>query len=133
MARAFQELFSIFSAAVANSTGAVLEVDDFRHLILHLASSGNASFTIKIQGSIQEAKPDFSAASSPANAWDYLQIKKLADASTVNGATGVAPAGTDVSSLYEVNTNGFKWLCATISGYSAGNVYLFAKSYNDAI
>ena len=119
----------IFNAATAASTGLEQLVEDYRHLILALHTADSANFTIKIQGSISQDKPDFSAAQTPANSWDYIEIKDLEDGTAIDGDTGVAAAGTDDHRLFEVNSNGLRWLSATITARSAGAITLQLKPF----
>ena len=128
MVRATPEA-NILNGATSATTGTIQQVQDYRHLVLALTTSGSANFTVKIQGSIQEDAPDFSAAQSTTNRWDYVQIKDLEDGSSVDGDAGVAAAGTDDHRLFEVNTNGLRWLNATITAYSAGAITVTVKPF----
>ena len=119
----------ILDAKAATGIGTPQQIQDFRHLVLALHTSGSANFTVKIQGSISEDMPDFSAAQSVSNQWDYVQIKDLQNGSSIGGDTGVAAAGTDDHRLFEVNTNGLRWLCAEITAYAAGEVTLYVKPF----
>lgn len=56
---------------------------DRQHVVLTLASSGSANFTIKIKGSTQDTPPDFSLAATVTNRWEHMQLKDLQDGSTV--------------------------------------------------
>jgi len=121
----------ILNAVASASTGTALLVQDYRHLILALDTANSANFTVKVQGSIQEDLPDFSAAQSVSNRWDYVQIKDLEDGTSVDGDLGVAAAGTDDHRMFEINTNGLRWICATITAYTAGNITLICKPFQN--
>lgn len=99
---------------------------DWQHVVLTLASSGSANFTIKVKGSTQDTPPDFSAAATVTNRWEHMQLKDLTDGSTVAGATGVSFAGADAVRMFEVNINRVKWISATITARSAGAITLAA-------
>lgn len=136
--RIFQEGFKILNAANSTSGAGVLgkgvpmKVEDFRHLMLHIATAGTATLTVKVQGSIADDAPDFTAASSVANPWSYVQIKDYLDASAIDGGTGVSAAGSDVSRLFEVNTNGLVWLNVIVTAFTGGTVTALAKVINDS-
>jgi len=112
----------ILDAAAANGVGKAEQVASLRDLVLAVHSAGGANLTIKVQGSIQEDEPDWEAAQSATNSWEYVQLKDLNDASTVNGDTGITFSGVDDNRMLEVNTNYLRWLNVIVSGYVAGNV-----------
>ena len=121
----------ILNAVASASTGTALLVQDYIHLVIALDTANNANFTVKIQGSIQEDLPDFSAAQSASNQWGYIQIKDLEDESPFNGSVGVSAAGTDDHRMFEINENGLRWVCATITAYTAGNITLTLKPFKN--
>ena len=125
-----QEELIIFSAKGATGTGDAQLVENFRHVMLTLASASSANFTIKFQISNSPTKPDFSAARSVSNRWEYVSVKDLQSAAAIDGDTGVSFAGTDDVRMFEVNTNGQRWVCATITTFAAGAISLFAKPFN---
>lgn len=121
----------MLSAAAATGTGLAMDVAAFRHLMLEINTANSANFTLKVQGSLATTKPDFTASSTPTNPWTYLQVIDLADQSTVNGATGISSAGTDISRQVEVNVNGQRWLNVIVTAYSAGNITVLGMTFND--
>jgi hypothetical protein len=126
-----QDPIKILNAAGANGIGTPILVVDFRHLILSLNTSGNASATIRIQGSVQRQRPAFGSAQSRTNPWDYLRITDLEDMSSIDGDTGIVLTGTDDHRQFEVETNGIVWLCPVISGFSAGVIDLTCMPRKD--
>lgn len=126
-----QEEMALFSAVAATGTAPAQLVENFRHVMLTLASASSANFTIKFQISNSRVMPDFSAARSVTNRWEYVQVKDLQSAAGIDGDTGVAFAGTDDVRMFEVNTNGHRWICATITDYAAGAISLFMKPYDE--
>ena len=131
--RSYTNTYNLLSAKAATGIDKVMEVSDFRHLVLAIDSAGNATFTLKVQGSIQTAMPDFAAAQSPTNQWTYLQSIDLADQSAVNGGTGIPATGTDIHRMLEINTNGVKWVTVNVTAYTGGTIYATLKPFNDAI
>jgi len=99
-------------------------VKDFRNAILNFATDGgsDAALTVKFQGSIQEDCPDFSAAQSVTNMWDYIDIIDLEDQSSIDGDTGIAVAGADDYRQLEANINALTWINCILSGWSEGEV-----------
>lgn len=126
-----QEEIKIFSGASATTdVGAFLLVENFQHIQMTLASAGNANFTIKFQISNSKDAPDFTAARSATNRWEYVSVKDLQTATGIEGDTGVAFTGTDDVRMFEINTNGQRWVSASITAISAGTVSLFMKPFN---
>lgn len=125
------KLVTILNAKAATGIGSPILVEDFIHCILSLDTASSANLTVKFQGSISDACPDFSAAQSASNQWDYLQVKDLEDGSSIDGDTGIAPAGTDDNRQFEVNINAIKWLCAVVTARSAGSVTVKGALFNN--
>lgn len=126
-----QEEIKIFNAAAATTTAGTAQlVENFRHVALTLATSGNANFTIKFQISNSREKPDFAAARSITNRWEYVEVKDLQNNDAIDGDTGVAFAGTDDVRMFEINTNGQRWVSASITAYAAGAISLWSKPFN---
>lgn len=123
--------YLIFDAATTASTGNTMLALDWQHVILTLSSTSSANFTIKIQWSNSLNKPDFSAARTVSNRREYIQIKDLQNAASIDGDTGVTFAGTDDVRMFEVNTNRLKWISATITAISAWSVTLSALWVNN--
>jgi len=126
-----QEEIAIFSAKATTGTGINPLVENFRHVQMTLASAGNANFTIKFQISNSKDAPDFSAARSATNRWEYVSVKDLQSTTGIDGDTGVAFTGTDDVRMFEINTNGQRWVCATITALSAGTVSLYMKPFSN--
>jgi len=131
MSRQYTKEQIIFTAKAATGTGLNILVEDFQHVLLTLSSASSANFTIKFQASNSDTAPTFSSAQSVTNRWDYIQVKDLQSGTAIGGDTGVAFAGTDDVRLFEVNSSGQKWLCATITARSAGAVTLTTKPFNN--
>lgn len=116
----------------------ILFVSDWRNIIVSFVTSGSFNGTVKIAGSIgkpvvlpsdkrSEDTPNFSATQSASNPYQYIQLINLDTAAAVNGATGITSAGTDLNVMYEVNTNGLKYLCPVITGWTAGTITMKAQ------
>ncbi len=128
--RKFSNQFTIFSAQATTGTGVAMKATDWQNILITLSSQSSANFTIKFQGSQSETCPDFSAAQSATNEWDYIQVKDYQNNSAIDGDTGVAFAGTDDVRMFEFNTNGLTWVSATITARSAGSVNCKFKGFS---
>lgn len=104
--------------------GNSIYVGDFRNAILTFATDGgsDAAMTVQLQGSIQEDAPDFSAAQSVTNMWDYITMIDLEDQSSFDGETGFVVATEDDYKQLEANVNSLKWINCIISGWTAGEI-----------
>lgn len=120
----------IATALVATGFGENGElVENFDDVALTLVGTGGSvGFTVQVQVSMQDAKPDFTAAASRTNQWAYAQIKALIDGSAVAGGTGVVFTTAGVQ-LYELNTNGVKWINFNLSSYTAGTFDGYVKGF----
>jgi len=128
--RHFSEPFVILSAKATTGTGVSMEVSDWQNILITLSSQTSANFTVKFQGSQSLTSPDFSAAQSATNEWDYIQVKDYQNGASIDGDTGVAFAGTDDVRMFEFNTNGLRWVTATVTARSAGSVNVKMVGYS---
>jgi hypothetical protein len=96
-------------------------IADFRNANLSIHTANSANFTVKLQGSTQD-DVDFESAASATNRWDYIQMVDLQSGATVDGDTGVAPAGSDDDREFAVNADGLRWLCLDITSWTAGTL-----------
>lgn len=124
-------LVTILNAAAAASTGSTISVADYRNVNLQIGTATSANLTVKIQGSFSDTAPTFSSAATVANHWDYLGAYDLNTGVFVAGDTGFVVAGTNDFVNYKVNTDGLKWLCATVTARSAGSVTVKADLYDN--
>jgi len=121
----------IMNALAETGIGTPYSMPDFRNLMMTLSSASNANFTIKFQGSMSDTVPNFAAAQSNTNRWDYIQVKDYQNNATIDGDTGIAFAGTDDVRIVEANTNGLKWICAVITARSAGAISLRLQAFSN--
>lgn len=118
------------SGGVMIANPRILDVRDFRNVILSVFTSGSANFTMKMAGSLGKLKsdviapatdtPNFGGTISKSNPYQYVQIIDLDTAGATNGATGVTSAGTDIQKQYEINVNALKYFCPVLTAWSAG-------------
>lgn len=119
-------------AAVGGDTVALF-VGDYKTVTLEVATTNSANLTCQIKVSNQEKMPDFTAAQSPTNRWSYAQLKNYNAQEGVNGNVGIAPTGTDINQLYELNTNFVRWVAAKVTAFTAGKISIFVDGANDCI
>lgn len=112
---------TLLSAAGATGIGEYLQVTDYSEIILAVAGDNSADLTVKVKGSVQKARPDFSAAASPSNLWDFVHVYDLEDATGKDGDTGLVLA-TDTVSQYIVNVSALQWLTVDVTTFTAGDV-----------
>lgn len=131
---------NIMNAKTSTGVGTAINVQDFKNIQLSIATSGNANFTIKIQGSMISSSsdptlttsPDFSASPSINNRWDYIAtFDYLNPTNVVPGGTGYSSAGTDIYKNIIVNVDGLAWLNCEITDRSAGAISVDAVSFNN--
>jgi hypothetical protein len=102
---------------------AAIDVAQYRHILVSIATSGSANATIKFAGSFEEEAPAFGTAASATNVWDFIAAYNLEDPSSItDGDTGVVYSGTDAVEQYIVNTDGLKWFAANVTARSAGTI-----------
>jgi hypothetical protein len=118
-------------SSVTSLTGNKIETDSFRFVQLTLSSAESADFVVKFQGSMSDTAPDFSAARSVSNRWDYIQVKDLQSGTAVDGDTGVTFSAADDVLRYETVFSGYKWVCATLTTYTLGLITLSIKLYSN--
>lgn len=122
---------TMFSAKAATGVSTVFNVSDYRNITLIFGTASSANLTIKFQASASDTCPDFSAAQSVSNHWDYVQVFDYQSGLGIDGDTGISCAGTDDFRLLNVNTDYIKWLSASVTARSAGSVTLKAVAASD--
>lgn len=125
------EQVNLFNAAAATASTVAYPVADRQHVFLTFWSTWTANYTMKFQISNQITPPNFAAAASPTNQWTYVQIKELTTNAAIDWATWISAAWADAVRIFEVNTNGQRWLWATITAYAAGALTLWLSAKNN--
>lgn len=112
---------------------------DYRHAIFSFNTASNANLTLKFVGAVADASdsdsiydcPDFSATQSNTNAWDYIEVLDLESGTAIDGDTGISPAGSDDHRLFQANVDALDYLNCILTVWSAGDVTVTVKLYND--
>jgi len=110
----------VLAAKGATGIGTPIFVGMATEIKIHLATASSASGTVKFAGSDSDDLPDFSAAKSPTNKWDYIEVIDNEDGTAIDGDTGVTLAGTDDHRNFTVNVDALKWFNAEITAWVAG-------------
>lgn len=99
-----------------------ISLQDYINGVFAVTSAGGASLTLQVVGSIQEAKPDFTAAASATNQWAPIQFIDIDSNTTIVGSTGLV-ISTDITKQYMVNTRQtiLRWIGFKIITYTSGN------------
>jgi len=108
--------------------GKAFFTDGFEHIQLALDTVNSGNFTLKVQGSNSELAPDFNAAQTAINSWDYIDIVDLEDKSSIDGDTGVSVSGSDDHRMFEINVNALRWTSIVITAWTAGTLEAKVKS-----
>lgn len=114
-----------------NGTVLVPYTSDSRHLTFSIHADVSTSATIKVMGSIQRDVPNFGAANSSTNDFQYLASRNLENASLINGTTGVTIAATTHHATYEVESNAVAHLAFEITGFSGDGITIVVLTRND--
>ncbi len=117
----------------------ILLISDFRNVILQVGTTGTATMTLKIAGSLGLSAvsygatksprydyPNFGGTVAPTNTYTFLQLINLDTAAALNGATGIVVSGSDINTQYEVNINAQKYLTVFPISWSAGAITIKA-------
>lgn len=124
--------YSIFTAKQTVGIGNIIDVSDFRHKQIVLASTGlgaGDTIVVKVQGSFETVNPTFTAAKSASNLWDYIQVIDLEDGSFIDGDTGVTFATADDVKYFNINIDGLKWICLNVESISDATTSITGKIY----
>ena len=124
------------SSGVMMTAPKILDVMDFQTAVISVETSGSYNATIKPAGSLGKLKsdvtppasdvPNFGGTQSKTNPYSFIQIINLDTAAAVNGATGIASAGTDLHNTYEININALKYLTFVPTAWTAGAITIKA-------
>jgi len=125
--------YTLLNAKGATGIDNTVLADDFRNCTFSFATDGgwDAALTVKFQWSIQESKPDFAAAQSVTNMWDFIEVIDSEDGSAIDWDTWVAVATADDYRQFEANINAYRWICARVTARTAWEVTVKANLYSN--
>lgn len=109
----------------------IIPLFEFKTAVINFITSGTATLTVKVAGSIGRLgadadqysdQPNFGATVSKTNPYNFIQVINLDTGASVNGATGLAAVGTDLNNNYEVNTNFMKYFTLIPTAWTQGAI-----------
>lgn len=116
----------LLNAKAETGVSAAIFAQDYRNIVIQLTAAVNSSLTYKFQGALALANgsaPDFGAARTEANPWEYVEAVDLQDGSAIDGDTGVVISNTAVDvniRLFEININCLDYVSIEITAYTDG-------------
>lgn len=128
--RTYTDQQILLNAVAASGISSTFNGASFRNLEIQIAQVA-FSGTIKFVGSNADAAPDFSAAASASNPWDYIQTVDQIDGSSIAGGTGITSVTVTSVRNVEANTNAFKWFAIVLSSVTAGSVTIKVKGVSE--
>lgn len=110
-----------------------IDVADYTSVVLSFDTdgSGTAAMTAKMAGSIQATIPDFARAQSASNQYDFVDVIDLQSGAEIPGDIGFVVATADDHRMFEVNTNGLKWLTVVFTAGTAGALTVRAMCFSE--
>lgn len=96
-------------------------IEDYTNMMLTIASGDTPEATVKVVGSFQLEKPDFSQSADVDNQWSYISVRNLEDGTNIDGTTWISISSAGVES-YLVNTPWLRWIWVVVSAYTTGTI-----------
>jgi len=118
----------------------IVLTEGFSNIVLHVNTASSGSMTFKFAGSMGKNRadadshgdtPNFGATVSDTNPYGFVAAINLEDGAQIEGDTGLAPAGTDITRLLEVNTNALKYFTVIPTAWTAGALTVKAQLSNN--
>ena len=128
------EEITILDAKAANGIGLNMFVKDYKNIVLTFATDGwwTAALTVKFQGSMSDTPPDFSAAQSVTNFWEYIECADLEGTwGNIAWWTWIAVSWADDYRLVELNVDALHWINVIVSWRTAWSVTVKARWYSN--
>lgn len=115
--------YEVLDAKQAVGIGNKIFVGDHRHKQMDIGTAGMGAgdtITVKVQGSFSLEAPDFTAAKSASNRWDYIQIVDNEDGSAIDGDTGITFSDSNDLRQFLINIDGLRWVSLEVTAISDG-------------
>jgi len=113
--------YDLWTQSTVAATAKTILARDFRNAIFDVVSATSADQKIQFVASKQEDKPNFDAAVTTTNRWQYVQAIDLNDGSPITGTTGYTFSWVE-SKQFELNLNGEYWIGMKLISGSAGSI-----------
>lgn len=112
-----------------DTDGIGIYVADLRNINVALVAKDGFEGTVKLLGSIQKEKPDFSAAATITNEYTEVTSVLMSTDDRIDGVTGFVFTGAeDGSYVLQMNTDLLTWIAVQVSNVTAGTVDFFVTS-----
>jgi hypothetical protein len=121
--------YELFDAKAATGASKIIDVTDYREIVVAVTAAINSSLIYKFQGSIGKSlssadAPDFAAAQAVTNHWDYVASYDLqSPGSVIPGDTGVTIDNAAVAAnttLYVINVSLLRHFAMSVTTYTDG-------------
>ena len=116
-----------FAPVATTTTEVIANTADFQHFMFTVHSVGTTTGSVRFKASFTEDVPNFEAAASATNSWEYVAIRELSSGNLIAGATGAAVSASTINKNYEAELNGAHHIAfeITVSGGQLGvNAFL---------
>jgi len=123
----YRRPFTVLDAQAATGVGNSINIAEFKNVAVSIVVSGQGagdSLTVKCKTSDAESVPDFSAAQTAANDWEYSEMTRKKDTGgdeTIIGSDGDSFANENETRHYEINTDTNSWLTFDVTAYTDGD------------
>lgn len=120
------------SSGLVVKTPKIVLAKDFRYAVLTVITSGTATTTLKLAGSLGVSPdlvtthnaggstPLFGGTVAKGNPYTFLDLVDLDSNAVIPGSTGIVVAGTDIAKTYEINVNGMEYMNLLPVTWTAG-------------
>lgn len=117
----------------ATGAGTAMNVSDFRHITVYVATDGgaDAALTVKCAGSIDSTEPTWASAASVSNEYSYIGMYDYEDATLTDGDTGFVVATADDTQMFTINTDGLIWVNFVVTARTAGEVTVKGRGFTN--
>tara|TARA_Y100000310_G_C20589892_1_gene767430 strand:- start:910 stop:1281 length:372 start_codon:yes stop_codon:yes gene_type:complete len=117
-------LHTLIDNASGVTSSECFRVSDHEIVTIRVETSNNADLTVFLRGDINASgQPD--QVTAPVGAYDYNT------ALVISGDQGLVYAGQNGVKLYNFNVDRVDWLQVFVAGYTAGNVSVQVKMFNN--
>lgn len=117
--------YQVFNLKSSTGLGSIIDVRDYRNVVVSIGTSDSADLTIKCKGSIGEvnSSPNFAESSKAINnQWEYIEMVDLNDGTPYPGSIGAIFSGVDNCRLFAVNVDNLSYMTLDVVSFTAGVV-----------
>jgi hypothetical protein len=115
-----KQFHDFFIDKAATGIGYYCGCADYDKVVFSWDVDADATLHIKFQGSTSETPPNFAAAQSDTNRWDYIDVIDLQDGASVDGDTGVGVIAATDHRMFQTNVDALTYVNVVVTGLTAG-------------